>query len=165
MSDFENQYNSPETVAVPEQKQASGNLTETMLSHLRSASPWLRFMGILGFIGSGFIILTGLLFAVFSGTLVYDIFGAAADAPVWLASLVYFTAGAVAFFPAFFTFKFGLYIRKFQYSNTDDDLEQAFRNNKLLWKFNGILAIISLSLVPVILIVTFILALTTTGIF
>jgi hypothetical protein len=37
-------------------------------------------------------------------------------------------------------------------SNSDKDLEDAFKNNKSLWKFYGILVIVYLALIPVLLI-------------
>ena len=36
----------------------------------------------------------------------------------------------------------------------DQDLEQAFRNNKSLWKFYGIICIICLAFIPLTVIIT-----------
>jgi hypothetical protein len=156
MSDFENQYNSPETQVVMDKTQAAGNLTETMLFYLKEASPWLRFMGILGYIGCGFIIFFGIILAIVSNALSDNILGEFSGAPVWITALFYTAMGVVFFFPARFTYNFGTLIRKYQYSHSENDLEQAFKNNKSLWKFNGIIYIIMLSLIPVILIVSLI---------
>jgi hypothetical protein len=152
MSDFENQYNSPETPVVPEKSQVAGNLTSTMLNYLKEASPWLRFVGVLGFISCGSLVLFGVIFVIISiATSGYmDDFG---NVPIWLLSPFYIALGAFYFFPSRFIFLFGTKINKYLYSNSDDDLEQAFKNNKSLWKFIGILCIVSLATIPFVMIV------------
>jgi len=156
MSDSENRYNSPETQIVPEQKQFTGNLTEPMYKYLREASPWMRFIGIIGFIGSGIIVIFGLISLFFVNSLASLFTNDLQDTPFWLASLSYTISGIVLFFPSFFTFKAGTLIRKFTYSSTDADLEEALKNNKSLWKFYGIFTIIMLAFIPVVIIITLI---------
>jgi len=153
MSDYEKLYNSPETQIIPDRKQIAGGLTESMLQYLKEASPWLRFIGILGFIGSGLSVLFGIIISVFSSIVASEITGTFGNAPVWLVMIFYIAVGAVAFFPARFTYNFGAMIKKYQFSNSDEDLETAFKNNKSLWKFNGIMAIIVLSLTPAMIII------------
>jgi len=153
MSDFENPYKSPETSIVPERTQGSGAvLTSTMLGYLKEASPWMRFIGILGFIGSGLTCFGGIIFAVTSSVL--PGMGELGDFPIWLLSLIYVGAGALLFFPSRFTYNFGARIRSYQFSGSDEDLELAFQNNKSLWKFQGILYIVYLALIPFIIIIT-----------
>jgi len=160
MSDFENPYKSPETSIVPENNQNTGTvLTETMLGYLKGASPWLRFIGIVGFIGTGFMCLSGISLAVTSSTIT-DLTEGYINFPVWLLLLIYFGAGALFFFPAYFTFNFGAKIRNYQFSGSDKDLEAAFKNNKSLCKFQGILLIVYLSLIPVLIIALIIVAMT-----
>ena len=65
MSDVVNPYQSPEAPAIPVNPLAAqGVLTETMLSYLKGASPWIRFIGILGFISSGISALWGICMLV-----------------------------------------------------------------------------------------------------
>ena len=163
MSDTVNPYQSPETEAVPVKPLvAQGTLSETMLIYLKGASPWLRFIGILGFIGSGITALSGLsLFAInpmmsriwgeipgfdaaFGGTLT----------TVFSGSMAVFCAGigVLMFFPSFFVYRFGDKIRSFLRTGMDQDLELAFRNNKSLWKFLGIISIIELAFIPLTII-------------
>jgi hypothetical protein len=169
MSDNDNPYVSPQSEAVPvEQTVLPGaSLTDTMLGFLRGASPWLRFIGVLGFISVGFMALAGIifiaLFPVLSGFLDsvpgFDEIGNAFGGLIGGIYGMYFLgAGVLSFFPAFFTYKFGAKIRDFFRSNSEKDLEQAFKNNKSLWKFNGILAIIGLAFVPLALIIGIIVA-------
>jgi len=159
MSDLENNYDSPQSPIVPDQNISAGNLTETMLRYLKETSPWLKFIGILGFIFSGIIALIGLLILIASGFLTNFISGWEAI-PVWLVSIFYLAMGALIFFPSFFTFTFGLKISRYVYSNSSEDLETAFKNNKSLWKFYGIMAIISLAIIPLSIIGSIIIGIT-----
>jgi len=154
MSDINNPYNSPETRIVPEQKQYTGNLTEPMQKFLRESSPWMRFIGIVGFIGSGICAVFGLISLFFSNSL--SLIEDFTNTPVWLMSLTYALTGVVMFFPSFFAYKAGTMIKKFIYSNVDADLEDALKNNKALWKFYGIMTIILLAFIPLVIILAFI---------
>ena len=148
MSDITNPYESPENPSVPEKPlEARSALTETMLNYLRGASPWLRFIGILGFITSGLMCLGGIIFmiVVFAASSFIDDVGGALSG---LVGLIYVPMGVIYFFPARFTYKFGAKIRDYRFTNSDEDLELAFKNNKSLWKFYGILAIIALAFIP-----------------
>jgi hypothetical protein len=169
MSDTSNPYRSPETSINPVKPfVAQGTLTETMLVYLKQASPWLRFIGILGFIQCGFMVIGGLSFFIFmpfrqawnelsqvpgfeAAALRGSVFGGVFG--------IYFLGGAVLlFFPSFFIYNFGSKIRTYLRTGADQDLEGALKNNKSLWKFLGILAIISLALVLIVFIISIIVA-------
>lgn len=148
MSDYENPYQSPEAPIVPQTSQNSGiSITETMLQHLNEASPWLRFVGIVGYIISGMVVIGGILaaFGMAAASFLSDDFGMF---PAWILALVYIPFGVLLFFPAHFTYNFGKKLRNYRFSGSIEDLEMAFKNNKSLWKFNGIIYIIYLSFIP-----------------
>ena len=158
MSDYNNPYQSPETQIIPEKMSSSGmSLSETMLRYLKEASPWLQFVGIMGIIGSALIVFGGIIGAIVlfaASNLVTQSIDQSIEQPfpAWIMSmlpLAYIPGGALIFFPSFFTFKFGAKIRTYLINNLDEDLEQAFKNNKSLWKFNGIMYIISLAFIPI----------------
>ena len=163
MSDTVNPYQSPETAVEPVKVQAAqGALTETMLLSLKGASPWLRFIGVLGFIGSGLTVLSGLSFSAFIPLVgqvwdelpqayqpFSDFLGAVLGGSM---AVVCIGAGLLMFFPSLFAFRFGSKILDYLRSGADLDLEQAFKNNKSLWKFLGILCIVQLALIPLIII-------------
>jgi len=158
MSDYENPYKSPETSIVPEKIQGTGNvLTETMLGYLKEASPWMRFIGVLGFIGAGLTCISGIIFALASSALT-DFIEGFGNIPVWLLSLIYIGIGALFFIPARFTYDFGAKIKSYQFSGSNEDLEAAFKNNRSLWKFQGILYIICIALIPFSIVVGIIVA-------
>jgi hypothetical protein len=127
MSDYENPYQSPETPIVPEKLPNTGVLlSETVLRYLKEASPWMRFVGIMGIIGSGFVILAGIIAVIvaLAGSELINGF------PAWLISLFYLPAGVLLFFPSFFTYNIGAKIRSYFINNLEEDLELAFKNNK-----------------------------------
>jgi hypothetical protein len=165
MSDYDNPYKSPETnTQVMNEIVSQEGLTEEMLKNLSQASPWLRFMGIIGFISSGFMALLGFLsigmaplfnslldefeeiFSFFSG------FGVI----TFLYAVYFLGFAAILFFPALFTYRFGAKINNYIRNSSPGDLELAFKNNKMLWQFKGILTIIGLAFIPVIIIISII---------
>jgi len=167
MSDADNLFRGPEAEAVAERPLiAQGGLTEAMMLYLKGASPWLRFMGVIGFIGAGLTVLWGLgSLAIFPmmGQMMAD---AWEDVPGFEAfggifssvfggttAVLSLGSGVVMFFPALFAYRFGEKISTYMRTSADNDLEQAFRNNRSLWKFNGILCIVSLSFIPLLIIV------------
>lgn len=162
MSVTVNPYESPEAGIVPERVFASsGALTETMLVYLKGASPWLRFVSILGFISAGVSILSGIFFLAFI-PLVYSSWSAMTDVRALSLSFSLFFNGAIAaycigggvllFFLSLFAYRFGVKIRSYLKTGAELHLESAFKNNMNLWKYLGILCIISLAFIPLIII-------------
>jgi hypothetical protein len=146
--DSANPWQSPGTeVRAEENSAAQGGLTAAMIRYLKEASPWLRFIGILEYIGAGLLAAGGVLvtsvFAVTGRT-----FGSAGTAVGAFAGLIYVVLAVISFFPARFTYYFGAKIRSYLSGNMDKDLEAAFKNNKSLWKFAGILMIVYLAFIP-----------------
>jgi hypothetical protein len=151
VSDLENPWQSPQNDSIPEKTLVHAALTEPMLMYLREASPWLRFIGILGYIGCGLMFFGGIIGAIviFAVSAVAEEFG---DFPVGVVVLLYAVIGGVMFFPARFTYSFGDKIRSYILSRSEQELELAFRNNKSLWKFYGILCIVYLAFIPLAII-------------
>jgi hypothetical protein len=147
MPEGTNPYQIPQTEIAPVKPLVSGGLlTEVMLKYLKAASPWLRFIGILSYIGSGFLMLGGLAAMIILpsmgrfDTIVPGVepfdrgMGAAFGA-------VYLVSGIFMFIPARFIYKFGSKIRGYFLSHREEDLEEALKNNKSFWKFYGILSV------------------------
>ena len=169
MSDNDNFYQSPQTdVNGVNPLAPEWRLTKTMVLYLKGASPWLRFLGILAFIGAGGTMLGGVLFLI-SGALggfLTDVLtsldtvdtvevGVISGITIFTGVLIIIT-GVICFFPARFLYNFGNKIKKFLQNNSEEELESAFKNNKSFWKFAGIVAIIYLAFLPVMLIVSII---------
>jgi hypothetical protein len=160
MSDTNNPYESPQAEISSEKAGSAGSLTETMVSYLKDASPWMRFIGIMGFIGAGFMALgaVGLISASSFISNIPDIPGIWGVTALVAVGLLYLGVAALVFFPARFTYCFGDKIRSFLRSNSEAELEKAFKNNRSLWKFIGVLTIINIAVIPVFIIVAIIVA-------
>jgi MFS family permease len=167
MSDIDNPFQSPDAnTEIVKPLVSQGALTDTMMKYLSDASPWLRFMGIMGFIGSGFMVLGGLVSIVIMPFIVSALEEASSFLSGFIGALslmiVYalymIGVGALIFFPALFTYRFGAKIRSYVLTNSEGELEQAFRNNRSLWKFNGILTIIGIAIIPVSIIIGIVVA-------
>jgi len=171
MSDTANPYQSPETVAAPLKPLVDqGAITETMLIHLKNTSPWLRFVGILGFIGAGITVLWGILFLAL-GSIMGQIWSSIPGIETFseisgdlgafsgiLVGLLITGAAALIFFPSLYVYRFGVKIRSYLRQGREQDLELAFGNNKSFWKFVGILYIIYLAIIPVTIVIAVIIA-------
>lgn len=169
MSDTVNFYESPQAPVEPERTLGTQPvLTDTMLRYLKEASPWMRFIGILGFIGCGSMALSGIgivagmsalasqledIFAEMGN--IGNIFGAFFGASL---GIIYIVAAVICFFPAYFAYISGAKIRAYTQSGADQELELAFKKNKSLWKFYGILSIISLAFIPVLIVIVSVIA-------
>ena len=163
-----NPFQSPETAVVPEESLAHGFITETMLVHLKKASPWLRFVGIVGFIISGILVLSGIMIIPLSTHAFFRTSGiesfnfSATGGGVTLGMLIYFMGLAAGiFFLSLFAYRFGDKIRVYLRTGAEQDLEIAFKNNSFYWKMFGILCIISLAFVPMLIISSIILVVAT----
>jgi hypothetical protein len=152
MSD-DNPYQSPQAEISVERTGARGCLTEVMVSHLGAAAPWIRFIGVLGYVGCGFTVLMG-LGCIIAGPAAGSLFNRWGGV-VGMVSLgiIYIALGVLLFFPAMFAYNFGVRIRNYLRSSSEYELEEAFKNNRSLWKFLGILAIVELALLPILIIV------------
>ena len=150
MSDQTNPYGAPEA-SFPLERPAPGGrpeLTDRMIFYLKAASPWLRFIGILGFVYAGFMFLGGAVFALAGGGMALgglDL-GGFAGAPV-LVGVLYAGAGALIMAPSLFAYRYGSKIKAFAASGSPAELEDALRNGKSYFKFYGVVYIVGLAAV------------------
>ena len=159
--DTANPYQSPEADLLSQAPPAAqGVLTENMLVYLKGASPWLKFLAVIGFIFAGLTAASGLIYMAFIPLIgpLHDIpgfgFAGALGVGLFVVGMVAVSLGigALIFFPSLFLFRFGDKVGKYLRSGIDQDFEQAFKNNKSYWKFMGIIAIIYLAFVPVVIV-------------
>jgi hypothetical protein len=166
MSETVNFFESPKTVAVPENGYGEqGILTEVMLSHLKRSAPWLKFVSVLGFIGAGLLVAWGIV-RLNAWDLVFS--GIEVESQVRLLyrleGILYFGAGIILFFSAFFMHRFGVKISLYMRTGMDRDLERALQNNASLWKFTGIAMIVYIG-IPLLAIVIILIAYKSSGSF
>ncbi len=155
MSDITNPYKSTQS-DFDEQKPVvpQGFFTGTMISYLKAASPWIKFMGIISFIGAGLMILSGIgmlaLLPVLQNEFINSSFLARSFSS--LLGVVYLVIGIIYIFPAKYLYGFASKINLFLKTKDERAMELALANNTSFWKFNGILVIVSLAFVPLMFI-------------
>jgi hypothetical protein len=167
MADIHNPYQSPQAdVSAVRPAPSQGGISEKGIRYLRGASPWMRFMGIIGFIGCGLFVLLGIFAAVLPGIFLVmpgAVFPSEAYTGARIATLLmglaYFAFAVLGFLPSRWLYKTGARLRDYVRMGAEADLEEAFRNTKAFWKFFGIITIIWLALVPVFIILTVLAAL------
>ena len=142
----ENPYESPQAEAGTINPLSDRVLTENMIYYLKGASPWLRFVGITGFILIGLFILIIIIAVVGINRAVPNSEGSAFVGLMGGGvAFIYILMLAIYFFPLLFLFRFGKKIKTYLYTGANEDLEDAFKNNKSLWNFMGVLLIIFLA--------------------
>ena len=122
-------------------------LEPRIISYLAETGKWAKFLGILGFIGIGCLVL--LSFSI--GTIMSMAGGEAVAGLPMLSStmfltIVYLMMAALYFFPILYLYNFG---NKIQTAIRNEDqaiLNEAFMNLKSHYKFIGILAIVLISI-------------------
>jgi len=154
-----NPYESPQAEAGTVNPLSDRVLTEDMLYYIRGAAPWLRFIGIVGFAGIGLVVLILIIAAFGISSIMPD---SAEFAPLSAIGPVVFLINipflALYFFPVLYLYRFGKKIKSYQYTNDSQDLVEAFKNNKSLWTFTGVITIIALAMMVLIILISIIVA-------
>lgn len=128
-------------------KKPSLTIPDATLPILAETGKWGRFLAILGFIGTGLMVLMGL----FAGTIFSSIgseFGGNPFQGVMGVFMGFFYAlfGLLYFFPSLYLYRFSDKIKKALIQRDSDVLASALENQKSLYKFMGIFCIITISL-------------------
>jgi len=123
-------------------------------SHLSEAAKWARFLANCGFIFLGLMIIYG-----FVSIVVVDVANAISQVDstpgenslknMMIIGMVifYIVFVAIAFFPYYFLLRFANKMKAALISNDQDALNGSFQNLKILYRYLGILMIISLVLI------------------
>jgi len=124
-------------------------------SHLSEAAKWAKFLAICGFIFLGLMVIYGIIisfvFANMASTMSqFD----STDSENSLKNIMgigmivfYIIMAVIAFFPYYFLLKFANKMKAALISNDQDALNGSFQNLKILYRYMGILMIISLVLI------------------
>ena len=113
------------------------------IEYLRVAGKWAKFLAIIGFIVIGLLV----LFSLFAGAL-FSFLGAGLPMgfPGYLITLFYLIGAAIALPPSIFLFKFSVKIKNAIQFNKNDELRDSLKNLKSYFMYNGIIAIIVISI-------------------
>lgn len=122
-------------------------LNNSAKDFLKETVKWAYFLGIMGFIGVGFLVLT----AIFAGT-IFSRMGAMSEIGVYGSSFgtimtsFYLFLAALYFFPVYYLFKFGSNGKIAFKDNDSEALTTSLGYLKSHYKFIGILVISSIVL-------------------
>lgn len=164
MSDNINPYESTQTNVGDQMPLIpQGHFTALSIIYLRAASPWMKFMGIISFVGAGISILIGmgilLMIPIFRNGINFPAtFFAGLINSFW--GFFYIAYGVIWIFPSKYLYNFAAKIKLFLEMKDERVMESALRNNKSFWKFHGILIIISLAFIPLMFVISIFLAIT-----
>ncbi len=129
------------------QEEISLKLNLNSQNLLRIASKWSRFLGIIGFIGSGFIA----LMAFSMGTIMSALDSATGSmiglAPSLLLTITYLVIGGVYFVLSYFLFQFGNKAKEAVENKDEMVLEKSILNLKQFFMINGIIIIVYFGLI------------------
>ncbi|MDR0389047.1 MAG: hypothetical protein LBH73_03180 [Spirochaetaceae bacterium] len=154
MSDNVNPYESPQSDLNARSPLTGGaGITENMVKYLKETSPWVRFVGIIGFIISGLCFLGGAVLLI-PGFVAANAFGSTfGKIPVLAMALLYLIAGLLCLIPARFLYRFGSKARNYVQTGMESELEGALKSNRSYWKFCGIMILACIISTPVLTIV------------
>jgi hypothetical protein len=166
VAERENPYSIPEasipTAPSPEPS-AVGSVTEKTKAFIAKAGPWATFLGVMGFIGAGSIVLMALVFTFAAG-----LAGSLSDSFSFLKplggliggaiGLIYALCAILVFFPSLFLVNVGKASKKYRLRGDASDLEKFAENVKKLFKFYGVSMISVFALYFVIILVVIVVA-------
>jgi hypothetical protein len=118
-------------------------VTTTMLGHLRSTRPWVRFLAVMGFIGLGFMSFTGLILLLMGALPTMRSSGF----PGRLVGLAYLAIAGVYLWPVLALHRFGRALTRLLAEGHEEALEGALRQQYSFWKAVGIFTIVMMALV------------------
>lgn len=126
----------------PYRDTASAGISELALEMLRQTRPWVIFLGVLCFIGSALMLLVGV------GVAIMGLVAASATSSPATAFLgfIYIPLGLVYIYPGLKLVKYGSAIGRLVETRASFDLEDALTQQKSMWKFSGISAIVMIVL-------------------
>jgi hypothetical protein len=107
------------------------------------------FLSILGFIGLGTFLISGLIAGVFLS--VFDT--AKTSLPEWLLIALFLAVAIIAFFPILYIFRFSKHLAHVVKAHDQQELHKAFRNLKSYYVYTGIMVILTLVIYLVVFIV------------
>lgn len=132
----------------------SVSVSSEIKDYLHTTAKWGKFLAVVGFVVTGFIVMAALSVGLFFGTLGSILFPGMPDSGfigVGL-GLLYALLAVIYFFPAWYLFQFST---KMMLAVRNDDQEFftiGFKNMKSLFRFLGIATLVLLSLYPIMII-------------
>jgi len=121
-------------------------ITETSRKNLMETAKWAQFLSILGFVGLGLMIVGALFMMSMSSRMQSMGMPGNQDVPFGVIAFIYVVMAVLFFFPMFYLFKFAMKMKDALGSSSPITFDEATGFLKSHYKFNGIFAIIILSI-------------------
>ncbi len=134
---------------------APGSVASTTIDLLRQTRPWVRFMSVMSFIGSGFMLIFGVAVMVIG-----SLGPSGKDLPTPALGLVYVPLAFLYVYPGVKLWSYASAIEKLTLSRAVDDLDGALGQQKSFWRFVGIMALVVMGLYAVGIVVAVVVAAT-----
>jgi tryptophan-rich sensory protein len=120
--------------------------------HLKEAAGWAKFLGIVGFIVSGFLVIAAFFVSAFFGKAMNANPYGNANAGVFsmmsgMITVVYLIIAILGIVISLFTYKFGVKTKRALLYTDQESLDTGFKNLKFLFRFYGIVMIIYLGII------------------
>ena len=128
-----------------EEKSNIPQLTYESVNSLQLAAQWAKFLAIIGFVGTGFLLIVGLVLLAFSGVLWENINSIIPVKPS-IFSALYFILGVVSLMPVVFLNNFSNQTIRAIRSPDTELLNMAFMNLRRMFLYLGMATIIILIL-------------------
>jgi hypothetical protein len=139
MSDFKSFGDNPYDSPTPSTSWGDGTGdNHGTVEALRQTRPWVLFLAILGFIGSGLMILGGLC----SGIALARLAGPGGV----IMMILYVGLGVVYLMPAVFLFRYGSRIGDYLRNRSETSLNAALNSQMSFWRLVGIMTIVMILL-------------------
>jgi len=120
-------------------------VTENAKKYLKSTASWSLFFAVLGFIGIVFMVGYGIVIlanGIYNPSIDTIFLGNAMSSIAKGFGVFYLVLGIVLIFPSLYLLRFWQKAKKALASQDTVVLEEAFKNMKSYWKFNGIMTIV-----------------------
>lgn len=122
---------------------STGQMTEEALYFLESAGKWAKFLAILGFIGAGILVMTGLSI-VAMGSMMQQF--ANLPFPVGLLGAVYLVIAGVYILPVLYLFRFANHATNGLRQDRAGALTEAMRYLRAHYRFLGVAVLVGIGL-------------------
>jgi H+/Cl- antiporter ClcA len=135
------------------------SLDHESIDYLTESARWGKFLAIVGFITCGLIV----IFSFFAGSLLAnnsafssysgpEMRSASATSGALL-TFIYLVVAVVYFFPCLFLYRYSVRMKAALKTNDQVKLNQSLKNQKLLYRYIGIVTIIAVSLEVLLLLI------------
>ncbi|RYD21992.1 MAG: hypothetical protein EOP88_09525 [Verrucomicrobiaceae bacterium] len=147
-------YSSPALNVPSVNRSQDSAITDGVVRELAGTKPWVRFLSVLMFIGTGLMVLLAIMMIVMGGAMAQ----AAPSNPFIAGGAgafvggIYLVMALLYVYPAIRLWKYASRISELMQSATSFSLEAALREQRKFWKFFGILALILVSLYALIIV-------------